>query len=93
MTSELLDLIKYKSGNWITSAGWCVDANGAEDGRGVNMMHYSEDDCFKLCEKNSDLNGCTFMVSHGICTTYSGVTVGGNGNGDYKCRHRSGNGL
>ena len=52
-TSELLDFAKNKPANWMTSTGLCVDANGAEDGRGVNMMHYSEDDCFELCEKKS----------------------------------------
>ena len=74
----------------MTSTGWCVDANGAENGRSANLMHFSEDECFKFCEKNPYLNGCSFMVSHGICTTYSGNTVGGNGNWKYKCHHRKG---
>ena len=81
----------YKiSGNWVTSTGWCVDVNGLEDGRSNNLFGYGQTDCFKLCERNYSLNGCTFLASQGKCVTYSGSIVAGNGNGAYKCYRRTG---
>ena len=72
------------------STGWCVDVNGVEDGRSTNLFGYGLTDCFKLCEGNSSLNGCTFLSSQGKCVTYSGYIVAGNGNEAYNCYRRTG---
>ena len=77
--------------NWKTEKGWCIDANGREDGRGNNQGGFTKEQCFALCENSSDFNGCTFYVS-GICITYSGDIVGGSGDlsGAYQCFYRKG---
>ena len=70
----------------------CVDANGKEAGYSDNLKGFTEETCFDLCKKSSNFNGCTFdtIDGSGICITYSGDIVGGNGNPEYKCFYRAG---
>ena len=70
--------------------GWCVDAAGIDASRNPSTQNVNtEDDCFKLCLEDPNLNGCTFM-SPDTCITYTGDIKGGNGNIGYKCYHRKG---
>ena len=78
--------------NWKTATGWCVDADGKEDGRGNTTKGFTKETCFALCEKSFDFNGCTFDLTDasGKCITYTGDIVGGNNNAAYECFYRSG---
>ena len=79
-------------GNWKIGTGWCIDAKGDEDGRSENRKGFTEETCFDLCKESSNFNGCTFDLvdNSGICITYTGDIVGGNGNPEYKCFYRAG---
>ena len=83
-----MKLLGKVSGNWVTSSGWCIDANGLEVQRNVTLSGVSEEDCFRICEGNPSLSGCSYMAYYGACVTYSGYIVGGNGHGSYKCHYR-----
>ena len=85
-----MKLLGKVSGNWVTSSGWCIDANGLEVQRNVTLSGVSEEDCFRICEGNPSLSGCSYMAYYGACVTYSGYIVGGNGHGSYKCHYRQG---
>ena len=71
------------------STGWCVDQTGVEAGRNPTTWEHTEDDCFKLCLEDTNLNGCT-STDTGLCVTYTGDIKRGNGNGAYKCYYRTG---
>ena len=75
---------------WAKSPGWCVDANGREDGRNPNQPNYTEEDCFAQCDNDPNLNGCTFAHGH-ICITYTGNIVKGSNGGGHECYYRSKN--
>ena len=77
------------SGSWVIGAGWCVDATGEEVGRNPDKYGLTEDDCFKLCLTNTDLNGCASLDDN-LCVTYTGNIKGSNGNVYYKCYYRTG---
>ena len=72
------------------ATGWCVDATGVEAGRNPTILEHTEDDCFKLCLEDPNLNGCTFDNIANTCNTYTGDIKGGSGNITYKCYHRKG---
>ncbi len=76
---------------FIVSDGWCVDANGAEAGRNLNQVGYTDHGCFAQCENDSNIKGCTYYMASNTCITYTRSIVAGNQNAGYKCYHRGKN--
>ena len=63
--------------------GWCVDANGKEDGRIGNQDGMTKETCYAQCRAGSSYTGCAHRGT--TCTTYSGNVVKGSGDSRYTC--------
>ena len=71
----------------MTANGWCVNGNGAATKREAKTG-LTQDECFKHCEEDPSLSGCTYDY-YKNCITYTGDVTGCNGHGAYKCHYRS----
>ena len=75
------------TGYWMTANGWCVNGNGKAI-RGESKKGLTQDECFKYCEEDPSLSGCTYDY-YNNCITYTGDVTGCNGHGAYKCHYRT----
>ena len=74
------------------ATGWCVDARGIEAISSADKWGITKDDCFKLCQEDPSVKGCTLSVldTYLHCITYTGDIKGGSGDISSKCYYRHG---
>ena len=84
-------LLLYYAGSdyWVTANGLCAYVEkGIEPTKKETQTGLTKDECFKQCEKDPSLSGC----SHGgktFCHKYTGKITGGSGLEKWTCHYRS----